>query len=161
MTPSVASSLYFSSNTFPSFPYHFSALQARGIRVSIALSIMAQATPASERSADGGSKLIENLQNARRIVLHDPRHYPTIVTAIQRCFQDKSNISARVWMANLLAESFGAPTWSQEQKEPQALAMLEILEGMVSEKDTNTEMVKSGIQIAASIYRIVFNYMWV
>ena len=110
-------------------------------------------------AADDPAALINNLKNARRIVLQNAVYYPAVLPAIREICANSTDPEARRRTASLISESFAAPTWSAEAKEPQALASLELVESLVSENERNTDLVMSGVQIAANIYRIVFKYL--
>lgn len=114
-------------------------------------------------AADGTSvadHLIQ-LDTARKLVLGDSAYYPQIVQGILPIIGANSRLELRRWGADFLAETFASPTLAQEPKNTLSLLILDTLNAMLENPQQDTDVLKSVIQAAASVYPLVFRHMYV
>ena len=112
----------------------------------------------------GGTSVAEHLQQldtARKLVLGDAAFYPQIVQGILPIIGANSRLELRRWGADFLAETFASPTLAQSQKQSLCLLVLDPLNAMLDTPGEDTDVLKSVIQTAASIYPLVFQHMYV
>lgn len=104
---------------------------------------------------------IKQLDSARGLVLADPVLYPQIVKGILPIVGSKARLELRRWGADFLAETFASPVLAPPQKEGLALDVLQMLKDSLEISGEDTGVLKSIIQAAASIYGLIFRYMYV
>lgn len=104
---------------------------------------------------------IKQLEEARKLVLSDPSHYPSIIRGILPIIGPSASVEFRRWGADFLAETFASPTLPSSEKEPLSLTVLETLKSMIENPHEDSSVVKSIVQAAASIYPLVFRWMYV
>ena len=104
---------------------------------------------------------IKNLEDARKLVLGDANFYPQIIQGILPIVGSNARVELRRWGADFLAETFASPAVSAQQKETLSLTVLEILKVMIENPQEDSTVVKSIVQTAASIYPLVFRWMYV
>lgn len=104
---------------------------------------------------------LAQLEAARQIVLADAGLYPQIVQGILPIVGANSRLELRRWGAEFLAETFASPTFASYQKENSAVGVLQILQDLLEKPGEDAAVVKSVVQTAASIYSLVFHYMYV
>jgi symplekin len=104
---------------------------------------------------------IRQLDDARKLVLSDANYYPQIIQGILPIIGPTARVELRRWGADFLAETFASPTVPAAQKENLALIVLEILISMIENPQEDNAVVKSVVQTAASIYPLVFRWMYV
>lgn len=104
---------------------------------------------------------LAQLEAARQIVLADAGLYPQIVQGILPIVGANSRLELRRWGAEFLAETFASPTFASSQKENSAVGVLQILQDLLENPEEDAAVVKSVVQTAASIYSLVFRYMYV
>lgn len=104
---------------------------------------------------------ITQLDSARGLVLADPVLYPQIVNGILPIVGASARLELRRWGADFLAETFASPVLASPQKEGLALDVLQMLKDLLEIPGEDTGVLKSVIQAAASIYGLVFRYMYV
>ncbi len=104
---------------------------------------------------------IKNLEDARKLVLGDANFYPQIIQGILPIVGPNARVELRRWGADFLAETFASPAVSAQQKETLSLTVLEILKVMIENPQEDSTVVKSIVQAAASIYPLVFRWMYV
>ncbi|TVY68802.1 mRNA cleavage and polyadenylation specificity factor complex subunit pta1 [Lachnellula suecica] len=102
---------------------------------------------------------IQQLDDARKLVLSDANYYPQIIQGILPIIGPAARVELRRWGAEFLAETFAAPKVAAQQKETLALMVLETLRAMVENPLEDTAVVKSVVQAAASIYPLVFRWI--
>lgn len=102
---------------------------------------------------------LRQLDTARRLVLGDAALYPQIVQGILPIIGANGRLEIRRWGADFLAETFASPTLAQQQKQDLCILILGTLDAMLDGDDT--DVLKSVIQTAASIYPLVFKHMYV
>ena len=113
---------------------------------------------------NGSTSVTEHLQQldtARKLVLGDAALYPQIVEGILPIIGANSRLELRRWGAEFLAETFASPTLGQLQKQPLSLLILNMLNAMLDVPAEDTDVLKSVIQTAASVYPLVFKHMYV
>lgn len=104
---------------------------------------------------------LAQLEAARQIVLADAGLYPQIVQGILPIVGANARLELRRWGAEFLAETFASPTFALYQKENSAVGVLQILKDLLEKPGEDAAVVKSVVQTAASIYSLVFRYMYV
>jgi symplekin len=102
---------------------------------------------------------INQLNDARKLVLGDANYYPTIIQGILPIVAPGARVELRRWVADFLAETFASPTIPPSQKETLSLVVLEKLKYMIEDPQEDLAVVKSVVQTAASIYPHVFRWM--
>jgi symplekin len=102
---------------------------------------------------------INQLNDARKLVLGDANYYPTIIQGILPIVAPGARVELRRWVADFLAETFASPTIPPLQKETLSLIVLEKLKYMIEDPQEDPAVVKSVVQTAASIYPHVFRWM--
>jgi len=104
---------------------------------------------------------IAKLDAARHLVLSDATHYAAIVPGILPIIGAHSQLEIRRWGADFLAEAFASPALSLQGKEGLSVQVLQTLRELLELPGEDTGVLKSVIQAAASIYGLVFRYMYV
>lgn len=104
---------------------------------------------------------LAQLEAARQLVLADSGLYPQIVQGILPIVGASARLELRRWGAEFLAETFATPTLSLQTKESLSIVVLQTLKEMLEVPDEDSRVVKNVIQAAASIYGLVFRYMYV
>ena len=104
---------------------------------------------------------IAKLEAARHLVLSDSTHYAAIVPGILPIIGAQSHLEIRRWGADFLAEAFASPALSLQGKESLSVQVLQTLKELLELPDEDTGVLKSVIQAAASIYGLIFRYMYV
>lgn len=102
---------------------------------------------------------IQQLNDARRLVLGDASYYTTIIQGILPIVAPPARVELRRWVADFLAETFASPTIAASQKETLSLIVLGTLRGFIENPTEDAAVVKSVVQTAASIYPLVFRWM--
>ena len=104
---------------------------------------------------------LAQLDAARQIVLADAGLYPQIVRGILPIVGASARLELRKWGAEFLAETFASPAFLSQQKESSSVVVLQTLKDILELLDEDAEVVKYVVQTAASIYGLVFRYMYV
>ena len=104
---------------------------------------------------------LDQLESARQIVLKDPPLYPQIVSGILPIIGAHARLELQRWGAEFLAETFSSPVFAAKQKEESAVGVLGTLKDLLDMPKEDAAVVKSVVQTAASIYELVFHYMYV
>jgi symplekin len=104
---------------------------------------------------------LRQLGDARKLVLGDANYYPQIIQGILPIIGPEARVELRRWGADFLAETFSSPTLPSPQKETLSLIVLETMKSMIENPHEDPAVVKSVVQTAASIYPLVFRYMYV
>jgi symplekin len=104
---------------------------------------------------------LTQLESARQIVLKDPGLYPQIVSGILPIVGANARLELRRWGAEFLSETFSSPVFPPRQKEDSAVGVLGTLKDLLEIPGEDAAVVKSVVQTAASIYGLVFHYMYV
>lgn len=104
---------------------------------------------------------LAQLDQARKAVLSDAKHYPQILHAILPIVGPDARIELRRWGADFLAETFASPALPAEDKEKLSMVVLKELRSMIENPNEDSSVVKSVVQTAASIYPHVFRWMYV
>jgi len=104
---------------------------------------------------------IKPLEDARKAVLSDANLYPPILQGILPIAAPGSKVELRRWVADFLAETFASPAVPPQQKETLSLIVLDTLKSMIENPQEDSAVVKSVVQTAASIYPLVFRWMYV
>lgn len=101
------------------------------------------------------------LESARQIVLNDAALYPQIVQGILPIVGANAQLEFRRWGAEFLGETFASPAVGSQQKEHMSLIVLQTLRLLLENPYEDADVIKAVVQAAASIYGIVFRYMYV
>ncbi len=104
---------------------------------------------------------IKQLDDARKFVLSDATHYPQIIQGILPIIGPSARVELKRWGADFLAETFSSPMVPSQQKETLSLIVLETLKSMIENPKEDNAVVKNIVQTAASIYPLVFRWMYV
>jgi len=104
---------------------------------------------------------INQLNDARKLVLQDASFYPHIIQGILPIIGPKARVEFRRWGADFLAETFASPHVPAKKKETLGLVVLETLKAMIENPQEDSTVVKSIVQTAASIYPLVVRWMYV
>jgi hypothetical protein len=114
---------------------------------------------------------IKLLEDARKLVLSDASYYTQILQGIlpiidpggrgEPLRSEAAKVELRRWGADFLAETFASPAVPAQQKESLCLIVLEVLKTMIENPNEDSAVVKSVVQTAASIYPLVFRWMYV
>ncbi|KAK5126963.1 hypothetical protein LTR85_008321 [Meristemomyces frigidus] len=109
------------------------------------------------------SDIVHQLNQARRIVLTDPKIYPQVVPGVLNVIGANAHIDLRRWGSDFLAETFASPVLGADEKQKLCLGVLDTLRSYLNRKeevgeDEDPNVVKSAVQCAASIYPFVFRH---
>ena len=104
---------------------------------------------------------INQLNDARKLVLQDANFYPQIIQGILPIIGPTARVELRRWGADFLAETFASPSVPAQQKETLSLVVLELLKSMIENPAEDSAVVKSVVQTAASIYPLVVRWTYV
>ena len=104
---------------------------------------------------------IQQLEQARKHVLADAHHYLAIIPGILPIISPNSHLDIRRWGADFLAEGFASPALATQTKETLSVKVLPLLKDLLDAPGQDEAVVKSVIQTAASIFPLVFRYMYV
>lgn len=103
---------------------------------------------------------LKQLDHARILCLADPNNlYPQIVPGLAPIIHANAELELRRWGSDFLAETFASPVLASEHKQTLSVQVLDGLKGYLDNIDEDATVVKSAVQIAASIYSFVFRYM--
>jgi symplekin len=104
---------------------------------------------------------IKQLDDARKLVLSDANYYPQIIQGILPIVGPGARVELRRWVSDFFVETFSSPSIPAQQKETMSLVVLETLKTLIETPNEDTAVVKSVVQTAASIYPLVFRWMYV
>lgn len=104
---------------------------------------------------------LKQLDDARKLVLGDSSYFPQIIQGILPIIGAEARVELRRWGADFLAETFASPSLPAKEKESLSLLILETLKSMIENPKEDTAVVKSVVQTAASVYPLVFRWMYV
>ncbi|KAK1755192.1 mRNA cleavage and polyadenylation specificity factor complex subunit pta1 [Echria macrotheca] len=102
---------------------------------------------------------IQQLNNARKMVLENPAYYDKIVKGILPIIGPSSPIELRRWGAEFLAESLATPVLSSRDKENLTVAILDTLQLLVEGPNDDVLVFKSSVMAAASAYPIALRWI--
>lgn len=103
------------------------------------------------------------LNSARDILLRDHTLYPQVVPGIIQVITHAAHLHLRRWGADFLAETFASQVVTRDEKQQMSLVVLDIIKGYLGRKeimgeDEDTNVVKSAVQCAASLYEYIFRH---
>jgi symplekin len=104
---------------------------------------------------------LQKLAHARKLVLGDANYYPQVIQGILPIIGPEALLELRRWGADFLAETFASPALPIQQKETLSLIILETLKSIIEKPNEDPGVIKSVVQTAASIYPLVFKWMYV
>ncbi|KAL8768693.1 MAG: hypothetical protein Q9209_005111 [Squamulea sp. 1 TL-2023] len=102
---------------------------------------------------------LTQLDAARQIVLADAGLYPQILQGILPIVGANARLELRRWGADFLAETFASPLLVPQEKERLSIVILQTLKELLENQSEDSNVIKSVIQAAASIYALVFRYI--
>lgn len=101
---------------------------------------------------------IRQLNDARKLVLGDVKYYPNVVKGILPIIGPAAPLELRRWGTEFLAEAFATPSLPNGEKETMQPYVLTTLESLL-EKEQDSQVLRSVIQTAASIYPLAMRWM--
>lgn len=104
------------------------------------------------------SEQIRQLNDARKLVLGDVQHYPSVVRGIVPIIKPTGSVELRRWGAEFLAEAFATPALPNSEKETMQPYVLELMESMVNNEREDAQVLRSVIMTAASIYPLTVRW---
>lgn len=105
---------------------------------------------------------LKHFEDARKLVLSNAEYYPQVIGGVLPIiFPPSAKVELRRWAADFLAETFASPAVSMSQKESLSLIVLDTLKSLIENPQQDSAVVKSIVQTAASIYPVVFRWMYV
>lgn len=104
---------------------------------------------------------LKQLSNARKLVLGDTSYYPQIVQGVLPILQNDRHLPIRRWGSEFIAEVFASPALKMSQKETICLLVLETLKNLIQDPNEDSFVLRNAIQTCASIYPLVFNWVYV
>ena len=110
------------------------------------------------------SNLVEQMSQldaARNLVLGDAAFYPQIVSGIIPIIGTGARLELRRWGADFLAETFSSPAFAEQPKQKLSTEVLRIVEELLDSPEDDTPLLRSAVQIAASIYPLIFRHVYV
>ncbi|KAJ5902380.1 hypothetical protein N7495_002908 [Penicillium taxi] len=111
------------------------------------------------QSTDEAASQLNQLNNARNLVLADAAFYPQIATSILPIVGANSRFELRRWGAEFLAETFSSPILPAPQKEQLAPNVLQSIQEILILPETDTAVLQSLVQTAASLYPLIFRHV--
>lgn len=112
------------------------------------------------QTADVANQLTQ-LNSARNLVLGDAALYPQIVNGILPIVGANSRLELRRWGMEFMAETFSSPVLDTAQKEQLAPNVLQTIQEILVLPESDTAVLGSLVQAAASLYPLVFRHMYV
>jgi symplekin len=101
---------------------------------------------------------IDQLNQAKQLVLQDASFYPQIIRGILPIAQ-KPEPRLRSWCAKFLADGFASAEVNAGERQTLAVACLHTIDILFEE--TDLRVVKNLIECSASIYPLIFKHMYV
>lgn len=101
---------------------------------------------------------IQQLGAARALVLTDPIYWAQILHGILPIVSGPV-VELRRWGADFLAETFSTPVVDINEKQSLAVTCLDTMVRLMDEKEAG--ILKSVVQCSASVYPLIFRYMYV
>jgi len=104
---------------------------------------------------------LQGLAQARGLALENPALYTKILPGILPFIGSTSALDLRRWGTDFLAETFASPVLPQDDKQTLSLQVLPLLKEHLDAPEQDLAVVKSAVQASASVYPLVFRYMYV
>lgn len=104
---------------------------------------------------------ISQLDAARNLVLGDATFYPQIIQGVLPIIGANARLELRRWGAEFLAETFATPALGVQEKTKLSLDVITTLKELLEIPGEDTNVIKSVVQAASSVYPLVFRYMYV
>ncbi len=102
---------------------------------------------------------LAQLNSARNLVLGDAALYPQIVNGILPIVSANTRLELRRWGADFMAETFSSPVLATAQKEQLAPRVLQTIQQILLLPESDTAVLMSLVQAAASLYPLIFRHM--
>ena len=107
------------------------------------------------------AEMISQLEAARRLALGDPQVYLQVVPGILPIIGPSAAVEVRRWGADFLGEAFATPTLAASQKEQLTSEVVPTLKIFLDNPAEDVSVIRSVVQVSASIYPLVFKRMYV
>lgn len=101
---------------------------------------------------------IQQLNEARKMVLENAAYYSKIVQGILPIIGPSSPVELRRWGADFLAESLATPALSPADKESLTVSVLGTLRELVGSQNEDPLVLKSSVMAAATAYPLVLRW---
>lgn len=101
---------------------------------------------------------VRQLGDARALVLADPIYWTQVLHGILPIVSGPV-VELRRWGADFLAETFSTPVVDANEKQNLAVTCLDTMVRLMDEKEAG--ILKSVLQCSASVYPLIFRYMYV
>ena len=103
---------------------------------------------------------MQPLVQARSAALENVALYPQVLPPILGLVTDNpATLELQRWVADFLAEALASPTLPSGERQTMALKVLPVLKTFITSDSQDTELLKSSIQAAASLYPLIFRHM--
>ena len=116
------------------------------------------ATMAAAQGLSSVEDQLQQLGSARALVLTDPVYWPQVLHGILPIVSGPV-VELRRWGADFLAETFSTPVVEAGEKLKLAVACLDTMVRLMDERESG--ILKSVVQCSASVYPLIFRYMYV
>ncbi|OQD78533.1 hypothetical protein PENDEC_c001G04934 [Penicillium decumbens] len=110
------------------------------------------------QSADVANQL-NQLNSARNLVLGDAALYPQIVNGVLPIVGANTRLELRRWGADFMAETFSSPVLATAVKEQLAPNVLQTIQDILMLPESDTAVLASLVQTAASLYPLIFRHI--
>ena len=101
---------------------------------------------------------LAQLALARKFALSNATHYPQIIEGVLPAIGAQGGLEQRRWGSDFLAETLATPAITDDQKQGLALLVLPVLKEYLDAPSEDIAVVKSAVQLATSVYPLVFKY---
>lgn len=104
---------------------------------------------------------VRQLNDARRLALQNASLYSQIVGPVLPLVNASAPLDLQRWGSDFLSQIFSSPVLALEAKTKIALDSLALLREYLEDNAQDEWVLKSAIQAAASVYPLIFRYMYV
>lgn len=112
-------------------------------------------------TADATTQTLQQLNEARKLALQNASLYAQIAVPVFPLVNANAPLELQRWGADFLSEIFSSPVLALEGKTKIALEALGLLKEYLESSAQDEWVLKSTIQAAASVYPLIFRYMYV
>jgi symplekin len=105
---------------------------------------------------------VKQLSDARKQVLANPKLYSSVVKGVVPLLANtgaSQHLSIRRWTAEFVAETFATPALPTREKDVLAPFVLDTIQTIVENAAEDTQVLRSMMQTAASLYPIALRWM--
>lgn len=107
---------------------------------------------------EAATTVLGQLVQLRELALADASNYKKIVPAVLSSTGAGNPLDQRRWGADFLAETFASPVLAVEHKQDLGLGVLDLLRQNLEAPNEDTSILKNTVQIATSIYPLIFKH---